>query len=1243
MSSRSPAEKKQPTRPFKLLRGSVGDRETSPRMGMVHPDIFVTIKDKNQGKPQAHVMISGFATTAAFDSGADISAIDKRILYKLRNLKDSQIKNVNTPIKLANEISMFSSQLITVPLDIAGRIYFHEFFVVENLSHRVILGNDFLKLAGIVPISARDGYTFNDLLPDDLHIRPYDTGMHPSCQLFTLSKSTNLDLSPKQEKCFQQGDIRDDLTLEQKHDLKATLLPYYDTITDQRIGHTTIYEHVIETIPGKTVNMRAYHAKPPRQEIIDEHMERLLREKVIQKCPDYVEWGSPICLPLKADGTFRFTVDMRQVNLLTISQPYMIPRIQDSLDLLKDMSWFSTIDMNNGFHQVSIHPDSREKTAFVTGSKKYPGKYMFNRVNFGAKNSSSAFQKTMDRVLEGLNGVICFIYVDDVLIFSRSFEEHLKHIKLVLDRLKAHNLTVNPSKSIFCKRSIKFLGHKISENGVEMDYDKVKAMLEYPQPRSPESLATFLGMVSWYTKFLPDLATIAKPLNDIKETKQSKKEIENNKNKKRKFMWSEECQAAFVEIKRRLTEAPVLAFPSWEHDFSLEVDASDVGIAACLFQYIDNVPKVIAYSSKTLNKAEQNYHTGKKEALACVWGVEKFRDYLELRPFTLITDHQALMYLYKKENPKGQHIRWITRLQGYDFKIEYRKGELNTVPDALSRAPLPPDPSEPYAKSLMMMTVNDQVLAGERTGPEWALYSNQELKEEQKKEGIYNDLIKYAEEENSRWLLHEEVMYYKTKDGNKPYIPKSLRETVLQECHDLAQAGHMGISKSLQRVKSIGYWPKMTGQVARYVRSCKICQLTKSSNQKPAGLMVSKSNHGVLDQLAIDFVGQLPRSSNRFEYILVLTDRYSRWSEFHPVRKATAKSVCKVLESFFARTGAACSVLSDNATQFRSKLVRDVLRKWNVKQTFTTPFHPQANPAERVNRNLKAMLRAYCREDHTRWDRNLDLLCFALNSAQNEATGYSPAELFLGRQMRSPIVNKYRIHGTTHETYEKAQEEAQERLNKIHEFVKSHELKRKEVQAKNYNKGRRDVTYNPGQLVVVRTHPISSAEKKFAAKLGDLWAGPYKVLEMFNKVDLKLQDTRNKSKIISRHVMEVQPFVERSKQELGGGGVTRRPTTDTQARTVEDHAPDLAPVQDQAVNIDEEPSLSDPPLIDLVEPEDQNVLICLENSLEDAASEDDEILSCSSAGSSQNGHQTRRQLRNRVSMRRPERYQAGFG
>ena len=366
----------------------------------------------------------------------------------------------------------------------------------------------------------------------------------------------------------------------------------------------------------------------------------------------------------------RPTIDFRAVNKLCPDDAFPLPRIQDCLDTISGSTLFTCVDLLAGYHQVPVKEADIPKTAFVT---KY-GLYEFTRMPMGLKSSAQTFQRLIELVLQGLQWSICLIYLDDVIIFSKTFKEHMERLRLVLQRIRDAGLKLKPEKCQFLQPEVKFLGHVVSGDGVRPNPDNLMKVKQWSSPQTVTQVRQFLGLASYYRKFIRNFSEIAAPLTNLTKKSES-------------FYWSPECEQAFQNIKTLLLTAPIVAYPNDDGEYILDTDASDIGIGAVLSQIQNGQEKVIAYGSRTLNKAEKNYCVTDKELLALRYFIEYYRQYLLGRKFLVRVDHQPLIWLFSLKEPKGRIARWIEILSAYDFSILHRPGKKHSNADSLSRCP----------------------------------------------------------------------------------------------------------------------------------------------------------------------------------------------------------------------------------------------------------------------------------------------------------------------------------------------------------------------------------------------------------------------------------------------------------------------------------------------------------------------------------------------------------------------------
>ncbi|GFX09061.1 retrovirus-related Pol polyprotein from transposon 297 [Trichonephila clavipes] len=469
-----------------------------------------------------------------------------------------------------------------------------------------------------------------------------------------------------------------ELSDEQRNKLSELLRKFSGlfTKTDKSTAAKTNMKHRIFTGDHAPINQRAYRVSPTERRIIHEEVQKMLDEGIVQ--PSESPWSSPVVLVRNKDGSWRFCVDYRKLNSVTKKDVYALPRIDDTLDCLKGAKFFSSMDLRSGYWQIEIDEADREKTAFITPE----GLYEFKVMPFGLCNAPATFERMMDNLLRHFKWTMCLCYLDDIIVFSETFEDHLIRLRLVLKCLQEAGLKLNSKKCLFAAQEVKILGHLVSSNGVRPDPDKIKAVRNFPTPKNIHDIRSFLGLCSYFRRFIKGLCYLAEPLQSL-----LKSGVE--------FHWGPEEVEAFHSLKKALTSDPVLGMYDERASTEIHTDASGYGIGAVLVQIQNNVEKVIAYASRTLTKAEKNYSTTERECLAIVWATNKFRPYIFGKHFTVVTDHHSLCWLMNLKDPSGRLARWALRLQEHDFDVKYKTGKKHSDADALSRNPVEEETETP--------------------------------------------------------------------------------------------------------------------------------------------------------------------------------------------------------------------------------------------------------------------------------------------------------------------------------------------------------------------------------------------------------------------------------------------------------------------------------------------------------------------------------------------------------------------
>lgn len=1008
-------------------------------------------------RPYLEISIFGFRILGLLDSGATRSIIGREGWEILKGMDFSLDKSDAPSCTVADGKECMSQGSVTVPVRLMDQIKLIKFLVVPEVTSSIILGIDFWCTMGIVPDLKRDVWNFTGLA--------------------TLNV---------------QNTMTSDLTDEQRLRLQMMLNENWERMPN-KIGCTSRVQHKIVT-ESEPVKQRYYPVSPAIQVHIDAELKKMLADNIIE--PSSSAWSSPILMVPKKDGGYRFCVDFRRLNKVTKKDAYPLPYVSGILDRLRGAKYLSSLDIKSAYWQIPMSACSREFTAFTIPGR---GLFQFKRMPFGLTNAPATWQRLIDEVLQADLEPFVFVYLDDVIVISESFEQHLEILQKIFDRLFKAGLTLNRDKCQFFRSELRYLGYVVDKRGLRVDPDKVNAILGIPTPSSVADVRSFLGMASWYRRFVKDFATISNPLTNLLK-------------KNRKWHWTEECQESFQRLKECLISAPVLNCPDFSQPFVVQTDASGYGLGAVLTQVNSDGERVICFLSRSLTKHERNYSTTERECLSVVWAIQKLRPYLEGSRFTVVTDHASLTWLINLKDPSGRLCRWAVKLQQYDFEVIHRKGKEHVVPDCLSR-------SVPKIDNIHL------TVAQLPTTDRW--YSKMKQK-----------VIENKSRKFSTWKIHNDSLYKHVRPRNpsltdeevawKRVIPKDQRQEILKLVHDLPTSGHPGITKTYNKLKQKYYWPKMKADVVAYVNGCIICAEHKVVQKSPPGLMGTRPRvFRPFQLISTDLIGPLPPSAKGYKYILVVCDYFSKFVLTFPLRAATAPAISRFMEEYvFLLFGAPQYIICDNGVQFRSGEFRNVCAKYDVAILFNALYHPQNNPTERVNRVIKTMLSSYIKDRQQQWFHYLPSVTCAIRNLVHEATGLTPYFVNFGREQilsgRDYPVDAIDGRGDITFDREEVREQRPARFVKIYAEVRKR-LDQAQTQARaRYNLRRRPMVYHEGQQVWRKNFKLSSAADNFASKLAAKYVGPFKIRKKISDVTYELEDVSGKERGIW-HVKDLKP------------------------------------------------------------------------------------------------------------------------
>lgn len=1007
-------------------------------------------------RPHLEIFIKNHKFTALLDTGAMSSILGGKGFEVLRESGIGKILPSEVgEIQVANGASSPVTGIIALEIQLGCTVKTVKFLIVPKLAYEFLLGADFCRIFQL-----------------SLHFDKFS--WHTTAPRVAASEGIVNQAS---------------LTLSQQK-LLDDVIKKFATLSTKELGRVKGVSHTIDTGNAPPVKTRQYPLSPAMQAKLRPEISQMLKDQVIQ--PSNSPWCSPLLLIRKRNGELRPCFDGRSLNKVTKKDAFPLKRPDCILNRVRQAKFLTSIDLRKAFWQIPLDETSREKTAFVAPGL---GLFEFLVMPFGITNAPKTLQRTMEKVLGSiLHQGDAHVYLDDMIVASSTFDDHIKTLNLIFEKLNAVGFRINIEKCEFCRSSLKFLGFVVDDQGLRTDPEKVEAITRFRTPTNTTEVKRLIGLISYYRIFLPNLSTISSPITALIK----------NKKKGQTISWNSEAEAAFSEIKKLITVAPILISPNFDEKFFIQTDASLVGVGAVLFQEQGGLEHPIAYASRALSSAEQKYAATERELLAMMFAIEKFRGYIEGTEFVVISDCSALQFLTRIQNPSGRLARWAMQLGQYEFEVRHRPGKLNIVPDVLSR-------------DIASLNI-DRLIPDE-----W--YSDMLDNIRRDPDGYPH--FKSVEDRLYKFLPSSLPTVSNIPDW-KLVVPTANRPEVLKMCHDEATAGHFGVAKTTARVVELYYWPKLKKDVINYVSNCRTCAAYKNSTQARPGLMGQYKKVSFPFQLiSVDLLGPLPRSKKGNQHLLVVTDWFTKFVLVQPLAKATAAAVVRFMENqVFLLFGVPQIIICDNGVQFISKEFKKLTDDYHVQGVWKNDkFHAQNNFTERVNKTLVAAISSYVKNEHKTWDENIYKIAQAIRTAKHDVTEFSPAYLMFGRYV--PIDGSF--FGPFPD--DKNVVELEKRIRWDADHVEISDLYRKvrenlkhsyDLTKKRYDLRKRPLMFQVGDKVWKKNYVLSDASKNFAAKL----APKYVLCTILKKVgNLSYELVSETGKNLGMwHVKDLKPF-----------------------------------------------------------------------------------------------------------------------
>lgn len=876
-----------------------------------------------------------------------------------------------------------------------------------------------------------------------------------------------------------------------------------------KLGRTDRIHFDIDTGDNPPIRMQQYNHPEKIHNDIKTHVDKLLAQGLVR--PIRGSWSSPcFFVPKKDDDgnltSQRFTVDYRSLNRITKKVQWPQTRIDDIFQSLRGNKYFTSLDFCSGYYQVPMTREAQEKATFVTRE----GTFAPTVLPFGVSNGPARFAELLDIVLKGLKGEkkICQNFFDDIVSGGESEEEALAKLRLIFERISAEGLSLKPFKCDFLQREIVLLGFSLNEFGTKPDEKKLAGVAKLQPPTTGHKVKKMVAFFSYFRKYIPNFSRIVHPLQCLSSIRG-------------KIHWKKEHQLAFDTVKERLLSRPVLRLFDPTLPTLLETDASTFGLGAGLFQFFDGEKHPVAFISRTLSAAEKRYPSIMLELTAICWALKRLRPLIYGVPISIATDCHGICWLLQgsKKELNSRLSSMVVCLMDYTIKeIRHVSGKKHECADFLSRYPTEHfDPSRDELDELPLLTIGSlNLLSSQGDDPELhQIISQLQLG--------HNAKI------NEHFTLKDDVLFNRNNQYNRLtlVIPSSLVPSILEECHDSPFSGHMGFTKTYDRVKQRYWFPGMRRKIMRYVATCTQCQFRKSPRTRPSGLFQCiKVPKNAFQRVQIDVAGLFPSSKSNKKYIITASCYLTKWLETEAVKSAQTEDIIKFLvKKIICRHGVPAILQSDKGTIFTSDLFSKLAAALGMKHSLSTAYHPQSQgQVERSHAVLNDCIQIYLQDSlksHSDWDFWLPHITFAINSTKHSTTGFSPFELLYGREVVLPteaafIAEEYVTLQKFLSHVRSARTLAWDRIRHSQSVAKFY-----------YDQKRQHVEFPIGSQVLHRKY---IQKKGLASKLMQYWFGPYIISRKLSDVNYVITARMSNGRIISEttHVDKLKLYHPRS-------------------------------------------------------------------------------------------------------------------